>query len=485
MWISIKNQFRIYIILLLFIPLMTFGGLLLKPFQEKILNLKKKEQSLLIQSITRNSIDTQIWSIENILELYSQDQQKYRIIKDTGDMGAVQNEWKILENLLPRNSVIYYGSQVDLKLITSSGVRRGFPDYRDTQWFKLGSVSGELNWTDPYISEKNSEIVISAVIGITDKNSVQTGVLGLDIPMKAFFSRFKTETHYKDEKILAVLEDKRVINFNRKINEPIEYNNIIDWETLTTSPAQGMEIYLNDTQFYTFSTPVNKLGIHLLSLVPSRQIKDEIAPIMRSIILILVLCYIFAYCSSYLFVRKIVSNIVKLNSYMNQITQGNYSIQNCVTGRDEFQTLNQQLNTMVETLSLNITQLQAYNSEMKHLIKMRTTLLHIISHNTSTPITILINNAMELLEEDQDREDYKQIFTASGNLKSLMENTMVYLKLDEGQLHSNNEILDLNSITEQICQMYHPLLKAKSITIKNHSREREWIGNYFLVKNGY
>ncbi|OQY31362.1 MAG: hypothetical protein B6241_14275 [Spirochaetaceae bacterium 4572_59] len=480
MWISIKDQFRFFIIFVILLPFITLGGLLLKTFHEEILNLKKKEQSLLIQSIKENSIDKQIQDIEKILKIYSRNERLAAITGSDRQKRILQKEWSIVLSFFSKETEIYYAPEKEDSIISSN------PHYNvkkipaPSDWFRRARKDKEIFWTEPYISEKKSELILSAVIPFFDKEKAFQGIVCFDIPLKEFFQNFKEESRYKDEKILAVLNNFTVINFKREFNEPIEYNNLYNWKELIKSRSVSREIIIQDSDFYAFPYYIERLDLYLMSLVPVNQIKEEIRPFIRITTIILAGCFLFLYFVSFFFIRRIIDNIMNLNEYMGDITRGNYQLQNCIKGKDEFLTLNKRLNMMVETLSQNIKQLQENNAQMEKLVNLRTTMLHIISHNTSTPITILVNNSLELLNEAPSREDFKQLYNASGNLKNLIENTMVYLKLEEGDLHTNSEIIDLAVITNQTYQMYEPLFLAKSLHIEFEADDTEWIGNYFL-----
>lgn len=482
MWISIKNQFRFFIIFVILLPFITLGGLLLKTFHEEILSLKKKEQSLLIQSIKENSVDKQIQDIEKILKIYSKDERLARITEPGMQKMILQNEWSIVLSFFSKETEIYYASENGHYIISSNPLynKKNIPAPSD--WFSRAQKDQEIFWTDPYISEKKSELILSAVIPLFNKEKSFLGIVCFDIPLKEFFQKFKEESRYKDEKILAILNNHTVINFKRKFNEPIEYNNLYNWKELVKSHSVSREITIEDSDFYAFPYYIDHLDLYLISLVPVDQIKEEIRPFLKITTRILAGCFLLLYFVSFFFIRKIIDNIMNLNEYMGEITQGNYQLQNCIKGNDEFLTLNKRLNMMVGTLSQNIRQLQENNAQMTELVNLRTTMLHIISHNTSTPITILVNNSLELLNETPTREEFKQLYIASGNLKNLIENTMVYLKLEEGDLHINSEIINLADIAKQTYQMYEPLFLAKSLQIEFEAEESEWIGNYFLVK---
>jgi len=483
MWFSIKNKARVLVLLLVFIPMIMTGLFLITLFQEAILEQFRNEQTNILRSIQRNRIDSTIEILERMLIEYEGDHRFAEVFVDSEETAALRKEWDTFSRILSWNTWIYFCSEQNQFLSSRDFPDSVYHDFTKTLWYSQGRDETDINWTVPYRSEKNSEIILTATLGIRDPKGVFLGVLGIDIQMKAFFTSFKHEALEKNARILAVLDNDTVINFNRKANEPIEYGSLYQWQDLIDAPKGRQLIQLNGTGFFAFSVYLDRLDIALVSLIPESLMKEELQSVMLLIIGVICLCTLFMMIGAYRISVSIIRNIENLNSYMSDVAGGQYQLQNCVKGKDELGVLNTYLNHMVETLSNNINRLEEMNDQKERLINVRTTLIHIISHNASTPITILFNNSMELLEEKEACDEYRQMFQAAGNLKNLMENTMIYLKLEEGIADSQAQLVNLQEITGITCRMYQFQARNKQLRLETEMPGELFIeGNYFLIK---
>jgi len=394
----------------------------------------------------------------------------------------IEKEWDLLTRLFQNRIHIYFTSLYNSTISNHGFINNYQFNSLLTNWYKSGRDNREIVWTKPYLSEKTPGIVITASVGVYNDQDQFLGVMGVDSPLNSFLSNFKKEATGSDTRLLAVLSDNTVINFHRKSLEPIEYGSIFDWNQVVENPGESMLIDLNDQSFYTFSLCLEKLDVVLISLLPKEKVIDKIMPLMIYTSIVVLVFILLTLGGSSFAASSTLQNIRKLNDYIRNISQGIFTTQICVKGRDEFLTMNKSMNDMVEALSSNIIELKETNLKNESLINMRTTLLHVISHNASTPLTILFNNTMELLESDELNEEYDEMFSAAGNLKALIENTMVYLKLEEGIYSSNNQSLDLKDLSEIVCGMYKHALGKKNLRIEIDMNSLNMTGNYFLIK---
>ncbi|MBF9016373.1 MULTISPECIES: ATP-binding protein [unclassified Oceanispirochaeta] len=477
---SIKKKFRLLVILLVFLPMIITSFLLVSLFKEKILEQFWNEQTDLLKSIGYNTIEKRIEIIEKLLLEYEGDRRLREL--SSNSISTLGAEWNYLSRILSLNTRIYYGNEDKQFFISPDQGMSLLYDPTLTLWYRQGQESKGIFWTIPYRSEKNSEVTLTAAIPIRDMDGEFLGVLGVDTLLKDFFIGIKDEALKENSRILALQEGNRVINFYRKTFEPVEYGSLYNWQELLDAPMGRKLIHLEGTGYYAFSVSLDRLDISLISLIPESDINKEIIPFLLIAGCVVLICTLLMMGGIYIVSLQVVRNIESMNRYMSDVAGGKYELQNCIRSKDEFSIMNGNMNLMVDSLARNIIHLEDMNRQKEDLINLRTTLIHIISHNASTPITVLFNCSMELLEENS-REDFRQMVTAAGNLKTLMENTMAYLKLEEGVALSQNQLVNLNDITELTCRMYLPLALNKRLFIDVDMEEELTVeGNYFLIK---
>ncbi|MBI9101685.1 MAG: sensor histidine kinase [Spirochaetales bacterium] len=463
---------------LLLLPMFILGLGFLSVFRETLLERFQDEQTSMFNSIKQVSIESQIGHIEGILKSYRNDPRMKDLFKGSS-AESIQNEWSKIVKILSLQIDIFCADP-SYRYISSTNLNSSsFTEPERAYWYGVGVDSDEILWTDPYLSNTNSKLIIS---GVSRIEGMDKQIIGVDFELNNILTSFKNESYGMESKLLAMTPDGNIINFNRKPSEPVEYSSLYNWVEIADSPNSRKLIELNGKNYYAFSVYIESISMHLISLFPQSIMLDKIRPFIINVIIIISISTLFMLAGSYVMSENIIKNIKSMNTYMAEVSEGNYELKTCVKGNDEFKTLNDYLNVMVDVLSGNILMLDDMNRKQEHLIEVRTTLLHIISHSASTPVTVLINNSMELMAEDSEKEEYKQMFLASDNLKSLLDNTMIYLKLEEGIKERNLQLLDLNDITNLVCINYESRLKGKALELSVTLDELFIHGHYFLIK---
>ncbi len=478
MQLSIEKFFKYLAIAGFIIPFAIISLIITGMYKNRLVDQQIDKQVRVNESLKKTVLDEQVRDCESVLLKYTEDLDVLSEEQLQDIIPILKGEWNILRVLLPANAVfslIRGGLRYE---ISSSGTDSVLFDQQIPYISGTDFPDDRVSWSIPYQSIYTREIILTAVVPL---KSPEPSLLALDIPMKEFVSRFKEETEQKGEKFLVLLSGDEVINLNRKLNEPVEYSSLYDWELLLDKKNSVHQIGLLGKRYYILTTYLESMDFYLASLIPYRIVLLEIIPAMAVNGIILILSFILIYWGIKKVTGRISSNVRLMNDYMAAIERGNYQIRNCTTEVTEFLTLNRSLNSLVETLASNITDLEKGNRELADQTELKTILLHMISHNASTPVTILLNTAYEKLE-DEDNEEIRQMYIAAGNLRTLMENIMVLLKLEEGFSGLQEEIINLNDLTRDVCQMYEPLLARKDLAFDLDLPDLFWKGNYFLGK---
>lgn len=469
MRLTIKTRFILFGTLFVILPMICMAFFFIGLFRESILDRYQNEQSRILDSIVQNSIDERIELVEKILLRYSQDPRLQSGQRSPQGLVSIQKEWETLLTVLGWNSWIYS--------VLDKGEVISVPDIQGTGLQGQQETAAGITWSKAHWSPLLQEVVIAATIPINDHSGAKNGFLSLASSLKSYFTSFKHEAFKENARILALFPDSRVISFHRKPGEPVEYDDLYPWKELMNAPNKRQLISLQGENYYAFTIFIQRLNIQLISLFPSKNIQHEILPILEFIALIIALAALISLLGLHIMTKHINRTISGINSYMGKVSRGHLDIRHQVKGNDELTVLNNYLNAMVASLADTI-------QEKEKLLELRTTLLHIISHNASTPITILFNNSMELLEEEDDKkQELTELFLATKNLKSLLENTMLYLKMEEGLGAEQMQILDLSEQTRISCRMYEPIAREKRLSFTVHFQEEVYIrANYYLLR---
>lgn len=111
MWISIKDRYRLHVLLMLFLPMVVMGTLLVSFFREAIIRQYQDEQTDILISLQQNSIDRKLQVMEQILKEYETDPRLGEVFTREDTAAAVSSEWSVISRVLGWNEWIYYGDE--------------------------------------------------------------------------------------------------------------------------------------------------------------------------------------------------------------------------------------------------------------------------------------------------------------------------------------------------------------------------------------
>lgn len=459
---SISTRYHFYFLSMISIPmfLMTLAVSIL--FKDTIENKFQNEQILILDTIEEYSVDSPLEILNSYLENFS----SKPLLLNTGEKeinNEILNQWKTVTGVMNWNLRIYYldsaknviyPAQKDRADISFSITERDLKSYKEKTY-----------WSSLYLHPERNEFVLSTFM--ENKTDSVPLYISIDAGLNSFFSQIKSASLKQNTKLLGLSKNGDVINFSRKQNEPVEYSHLYNWESLAID-NHSSRIQLESEYFYSFTVYLDQLDIFLVSLVPRKAYIDEIKPLILLLTIIALFSISVTLAGSYYISSRLLNNISSLNTYISRVAEGDFTPRICVSGNDEILDLNMRLNHMVESLGENI--------------DLRETLLHLISHNSATPITLLLNNSRDLISAEPEREEYKLIYHTSRSLQTLMENMILYLKLEEDRTFLSDDTIDLKETTEIISRFYQPLLKKKQLEIEIKGDVREILGNRFLIR---
>lgn len=452
---SITNQFWLSLIMFFLIPMLILGLVVLSLFRNTLVDRYQVEHLTMLESIRGDSIDGKIEYLENVLMVYRDDPRLLGDVSIT-EYGSLNNEWRRIQSVF----------DLDIDIHTNSD----FSEYD----------KDHVLWSQPYISPRNYELVITGVIGIDHDEATS---LCIDLVLSTVMNNFKIESQRRHNNLLVMTKQGTIINFNRRVEEPIDYSPYFSIDELVYSEGDRKLINIEGNEFYLFFMALDNIDMYLISLLPKDVVDDEIRPFLKLISVVLFLSTVLMAFGIGIASKMMKRDMTNLLSYMTLISRGKYELKEA-NGKisDEFRLINNYLNSMLEVLTGNIQKLDELNCQNQELIDLRTTLLHIISHNASTPITILINNSRELLERNDQDEELIEILTASESIKSILDNTMVYLKLEEGVSSVSSQQISIKDMIVMILKTYTFRFKEKNLLVESEINENEIIGNMFLVR---
>ena len=123
-----------------------------------------------------------------------------------------------------------------------------------------------------------------------------------------------------------------------------------------------------------------------------------------------------------------------------------------------------------------IGELQKSNESNEKLIKLRRNLIQNVTHELRTPLTVISGNAELLLndtEADNRMRHAQTIHDAAGRMAGMINNLLVYFRLDSGKETPSVKPFKLRSIAETLETEFGPLAVSKHLafTVENQADE--------------
>ena len=123
-----------------------------------------------------------------------------------------------------------------------------------------------------------------------------------------------------------------------------------------------------------------------------------------------------------------------------------------------------------------IGELQKSNEANEKLIKLRRNLIQNVTHELRTPLTVISGNAELLLndtEADSRMRHAQTIHDAAGRMAGMINNLLVYFRLDSGKETPSIKPFKLRSIIGTLETEFAPLAKNKGLNFKIESETDE------------
>ena len=275
-------------------------------------------------------------------------------------------------------------------------------------------------------------------------NETKEDILGREL---AIINEIKIQNNAPN--IYPIIETKKISN--SKI-EPKTYKKIFIYD----ESEDEYEPYLE----YTNSIKVNN-QYYLIKLRHSLlETNDLIMAIALPLLLILILTFLI----SFIITKKLNKTVWKgFEINLNKIE--NYSFKNLndlelkQTKIEEFKRLNETVTRVTQKLKNDYRALKDFTENA--------------SHEIQTPISIILLNLEELLQQDLPEQTFKMVLTTINAVKRLstLNKSLLLLTKIENNQYSTGIDLNFNELIDEKLEEFSPLLKSKNISLNFQANE--------------
>lgn len=356
--LTIRRKFSIVFVLLILLPALVLGLLTLRVVRNALVEQAESEQLLLLRSLKSDVVDRHIEDMERALRALAQEPELPNVFDDQESREEVISQWELSRKLFPERSWIYFGTPDNQILVSPTWIPPEGYDCRVRPWYTAARYANGIVWIEPYTEYVTYETVTSAATAVYDDTGTFRGVLSVDTHLQSFFAQLRRNADSKSPQILAVSSNGDTLMLNQKERDLQEMAHLPKWKQLKSVSDSGRYLHYDGRSYYAVFADVPKLGLKLVSLLPSKALYQDLAPVAWTIFSVSTSFLGVAILAGLYFAKHFIGNIERLNEYVSSVESGDYRIRYCVSGRDELYELNSRLNTMVHRLSENIESLE-------------------------------------------------------------------------------------------------------------------------------
>jgi len=220
-------------------------------------------------------------------------------------------------------------------------------------------------------------------------------------------------------------------------------------EDLFHDYLQTMQISLGQ-HGYTMMSPIGMIGL------PEQEF---LASVHEALIWVGTGILVVGLITSYALARSITVPLLKLNSAVEKISQGDFSQKVEVSAKDEVGKLAVAFNQMAENLASNN--------------QLRQRLLADIAHELKTPLAVIQGNLEVMLDGviEPDKEQLQSLYEETIHLNTLIKDLRDLSLAEAGQLRLEKQPTDVNQIIIRVSSMLKPLADEKDINLINELGE--------------
>lgn len=369
--LSLKNKVFFFYGLVIVLSLFLLGFFATSISAGAIIDKAEKSSSRELELIDRN-LTTMTSSYEDYIRVIASDYRLQELLlrytKNSGQADAILKVQQIrstisdiMSNIVSPNTqvistavlsqsqqVLYYNAIYISRL--GNVFSKGFLDKVIEQQTPVWTGLFRLEFNDR-VKPENSIAVAKLVI---DKNlGTKTGIVILFISEKNISKIFPEQRKNSHDSYYIIDGNGAVISSADKadLNQPLDRVLGVDREDYDKLMAQGRVIARQNNKDYLFSMQrSDKLGWRVVSAVSLEEVTSENAKIQSVILIVGILCLVFAFVMSYVISHTVTKPVHKLAGIMSAIMDGDMGVRADTEIRGELGTLANGFNELMDKI---------------------------------------------------------------------------------------------------------------------------------------
>jgi len=394
-------------------------------------------------------------------------------------------------------------------------------DPRKRPWYQAGLKAGEPVWTDIYFSSRRTTLsanqpvyedekkkenllaVVTADLTLVEignfLRSLQIGKTGQSLIIERSGLMVATSTAEKPYRITeafqkhtekinhSLLPERRYSERQNKVERfkaidsedqvtraTASFLNQYFGDLATIKNTQTTAFFLNNEKYFIQIKPFkDKLDWLIVVIAPET---DFISPINTNFYIMLILCLIALFIATWVGIvtaKWIVDPLWRLNLAASALARGEWQQQISMEREDEVGELTHSFNRMSEELQGLFTRLEAKNTDLERLDKLKDEFLANTSHELRTPLNGIIGLAESLIDgatgqlSEVIRSNLSMIVASGRRLSNLVNDILDFSKQKQNSIELCWQPVNLRTVTEMVLNICQPLIGQKPVQLTN------------------
>ena len=208
---------------------------------------------------------------------------------------------------------------------------------------------------------------------------------------------------------------------------------------------------------------------------PLKEIKESYLQLWLDFLLLFLGFALIALVVSYFLSRKIQGEIDKIVSYLEALSQKEYSKTIASSFSAEFAQIAKHLQILAKKLQKREEKKAKYTKKIKQIAKQRNELISAISHEFKNPVAIINGYAQTLLSDENmpkqlQRRFTQKIYNASQKISSMIDRLALAMKFENENLQLHKSHFCLCELAKEVVE-FLPALKKERVDIECQKKE--------------
>lgn len=224
-------------------------------------------------------------------------------------------------------------------------------DFRTKEWYQRAMENPEvIQWSTPYVDSVTNDLVIAVSKAVYMGDEV-VGVVGMDIKLTTLAKEIEqSDVGYKGYPMILDAQGNILVHPYDSGKNYMEYPFIASM--YEENKEKDIAYYSYDgTDYVNVYTTLPNLGWKIAAIYQEDALDDMAEDLRNSMIVIALITIILIIAALYALISYLIKPLGKLNSLMDEVSQGNLTVRSNIQTNDEIGTLSKNFDVMIDNMN--------------------------------------------------------------------------------------------------------------------------------------